>query len=233
MARRLDKQSLTLEVLDRETIGRTALEERVLDAALELAVAVGPGHTTLSDVARRAGVSRGSIYRKWSNVEAIFVELLDREYITIATQVIIEDAATHAATENTPDAVPKRDRVVIALQTVANRIKAVPLLYSMTHLDPAAVVSALFIEAHPALINLIDMLEFHIVLHSDDGTLRDDDPHQVATTVVMTIIGFIMTGPILFPDDATLQRSLVGTIDRLLRPIEDLVLPSMSADERD
>ena len=42
-----------------------------LDAARESILAVGWSRTTLTDVARRAGVSRMTIYRKWPDMGAL------------------------------------------------------------------------------------------------------------------------------------------------------------------
>jgi AcrR family transcriptional regulator len=217
MAMSTKEETSTSEVLDPVATERTALETRVLDASLELAIAVGPSWTTLSEVSRRSGVSRATIYRKWPNVEAIFVDVLAREYLTIALQVIAEDAQTHGTTENTPQATPKLDRLVTALQSVATRIRALPLLRSLTDHDPATIVKALFIEANPALDELSEVLAGLLVLHGDDGTVRQDNLKQVATTVVLTVTGFVMTGPILFSDDASLQSALVDAMRRLLR----------------
>jgi AcrR family transcriptional regulator len=197
--------------------GPTALETRVLDACLEMAIAVGPSWTTLSEVSRRSSVSRATIYRRWPNVEAIFVEVLAREYVKIALQVIADDQQKHGETAGTPNATPKIERLTTALQAVAVRVRALPLLRSLTHNDPATIVKALFIERNPALDQLTEMLHTFLILHGDDGTVRQDNLSEVATTVVLTVTGFVMTGPILFFDDAALQRALLDSLRRLLR----------------
>lgn len=55
---------------------RAELEEatrrRITEAAMELHGSVGPARTTVSAVAERAGVQRGTVYRHFPNEEALF-----------------------------------------------------------------------------------------------------------------------------------------------------------------
>ncbi len=46
----------------------------ILDATLELAAAVGLGGLTMDAVAARAGVSKATIYRRWSSKEALVLD---------------------------------------------------------------------------------------------------------------------------------------------------------------
>lgn len=55
--------------------------EGVLDAALECVLAYGVRRTTLTDVARRAGVSRMTLYRRWPDVRSLVADLMTREWV--------------------------------------------------------------------------------------------------------------------------------------------------------
>ncbi|MFD2794067.1 TetR/AcrR family transcriptional regulator [Promicromonospora vindobonensis] len=50
--------------------------ERILEAASELVLRWGYDKTTIDDVARRAGVAKGTIYLHWSSREELFAALL-------------------------------------------------------------------------------------------------------------------------------------------------------------
>src|SRR3954464_6883369 len=52
----------------------------LLDAARECVLAVGVRRTTFSDVARRAGVSRMTLYRRFGDLEALLAALMTREF---------------------------------------------------------------------------------------------------------------------------------------------------------
>jgi AcrR family transcriptional regulator len=58
---------------------RTERAERILDAAAELVLRWGYDKTTIDDVARRAGVAKGTIYLHWSSREELFAALLRRD----------------------------------------------------------------------------------------------------------------------------------------------------------
>src|SRR3954468_21301863 len=54
--------------------------DRLLDAARACLVTVGWRRSTLTDVARRAGVSRMTIYRRWPDMRTLLADLMTREF---------------------------------------------------------------------------------------------------------------------------------------------------------
>ena len=61
--------------------------ERILDAAVTLIERWGYNKTTIDDIAKQAGVAKGTIYLHWKTREALFLALLTREYLTIVEQL--------------------------------------------------------------------------------------------------------------------------------------------------
>src|ERR1700676_2983818 len=57
--------------------------DRILDAAAELMLRWGYNKTTIDDVARQAGVAKGTIYLHWKTREDLFTTLMKREYIRL------------------------------------------------------------------------------------------------------------------------------------------------------
>ena len=55
-----------------------------LDAARACILDVGWRRTTLTEVAKRAGVSRMTIYRAWSDMGSLLGDLMTREWVGIA-----------------------------------------------------------------------------------------------------------------------------------------------------
>jgi AcrR family transcriptional regulator len=62
-------------------------KDAVLDAARDCVLAVGVRRTTLTDVARRAGVSRMTIYRRWPDVQTLVADLMTREWAEVVSRV--------------------------------------------------------------------------------------------------------------------------------------------------
>ena len=58
----------------------TPRTDPLLDAARESILAVGWKRSTLTDVARRAGVSRMTIYRRWPDMQTLMADLMTREW---------------------------------------------------------------------------------------------------------------------------------------------------------
>ena len=55
--------------------------ERILDAAATLVQRWGYNKTTIDDIAKQAGVAKGTIYLHWKTRESLFIALLTREYL--------------------------------------------------------------------------------------------------------------------------------------------------------
>src|SRR5918995_5508475 len=64
-----------------------------LDAARACILDVGWRRTTLTDVARRAGVSRMTIYRAWSDMPQLLGDLMTREWTALVASAGLADAS--------------------------------------------------------------------------------------------------------------------------------------------
>ena len=58
----------------------TTEDDPLLDAARACVLAVGVRRTTVTDVARRAGVSRMTLYRRYPDLEGVLASLMTREF---------------------------------------------------------------------------------------------------------------------------------------------------------
>jgi len=61
--------------------------DRILDAAAELMLRWGYNKTTIDDIARLAGVAKGTIYLHWKTREDLFLALMRREYARLVEDV--------------------------------------------------------------------------------------------------------------------------------------------------
>ena len=62
---------------------KTAAVDAYLDAARDCILDLGWRRTTLTEVARRAGVSRMTIYRSWPDMPQLLGDLMTREWAGI------------------------------------------------------------------------------------------------------------------------------------------------------
>jgi AcrR family transcriptional regulator len=110
-----------------------AMSERILDAALALAAASGLRHLTMDDVARRAGVGRMTVYRRFGTKAALVDALAVRECRRcLATITAAIDPAA-----------PFLDRAASIFVAVLGVIREHPLLERLARVEPEALLSEL------------------------------------------------------------------------------------------
>lgn len=148
--------------------------DHILDAALELAAASGLRHLTMEDVARRAGVGRMTVYRRFGTRSALVDALAGRE----ARRCLAElDAAS-------PVEAPLEEQVVAGFETAMRLISEHPLLARLARVEPDSVLSAFADSALLPLCTafLSDRLE-------RSGVEADE---QLAELLVRIAISFIL-----------------------------------------
>lgn len=114
--------------------GRGAVAtERLLDAAYDSLLANGVSRTTMSDVARRAGVSRMTVYRHVDDLPRLIRDVLTRELVGILSDLPFGPEQFAAA--NDPAGVIA-DLTVVA----SSRIGSHPLMRRVLEVDPDVLV---------------------------------------------------------------------------------------------
>jgi AcrR family transcriptional regulator len=103
---------------------------RILQAAADEVAAVGLRRTTLTDVARRAGVSRMTVYREYGDAPALFRALLT----STITEVIAE------AQERTQQLPTVRARLVDGVVHAVDALSRHQLMQRVLELDPELVL---------------------------------------------------------------------------------------------
>jgi AcrR family transcriptional regulator len=109
------------------------ISERILDAALALAAASGLRHLTMDDVARRAGVGRMTVYRRFGDKRRLLDALAVRESRRCLAEL---DAAIG------PDA-PLEEQIADGFVASLRIAREHPLLNRLARFEPEAVLGAL------------------------------------------------------------------------------------------
>ncbi len=97
----------------------------LLDAARHCVLSVGVRRTTLTDIARRAGTSRMTVYRRFPGVTSVVAALMTREF-----GALLDEIATAA-----DDTATARERLVAAAVRAAALLAGDPLLTSVLDRD--------------------------------------------------------------------------------------------------
>lgn len=162
-----------------------ARPDEVLDAALSLFMEQGFARTSVEQVARRAGISKGAIYLYFESKEAILVGLVNRA-IAPLSEVLFENIARFEG-----DPRPALAQILRLMGQVMGqqRNRAVPLI--VLHEAPAAPnIAALFREA--VLDRSIPAISALLAQGVAGGYIRSVDPEMTARTVIGPILAHII-----------------------------------------
>jgi AcrR family transcriptional regulator len=102
--------------------GATDTETAILDAALEEVLAHGIRRTTASDIARRCGVARQTLYRYWPDAQSLFAALVTRELLAVVP--------------SSDGPVSSLDEYVGVLVETADRVRRLPIVDRLRDTDP-------------------------------------------------------------------------------------------------
>lgn len=194
------------------TLKRNA-EDRILDATRACVEAFGVRRTTLTDVARRAGVSRPTVYRRWPDVTALVADLLTREL----RQVLLDE---EKASANDPDGGDVRTRLVRHAAGVARGMLAHPLFARVVDTEPELLTTYTFHRLGTSHRAALEVVEPIVVEGQREGSVRAGDPEVVARLILVTVQGTV-TSRRLFADvldETGLVDELAALLDGYLTP---------------
>ncbi len=157
---------------------RTAL----LDAALEEVLAHGIRKTTASDIARRGGVSRQTLYRYWPDVQALLAALVTRELFAVI-----------------PGGEPASslDEFAAGLVETADRIRALPLLDRLRDTDPELFARYILERLGTSQRGIHRDIAARIADGQVRGYLRPGEPTELAAMLLLIAQSAVQSAPLV------------------------------------
>jgi AcrR family transcriptional regulator len=155
-------------------------DDRLLDAARACVLAVGVRRTTVTDVARRAGVSRMTLYRRFPDLEGILGALMTREFGRL-----VSTAAEQA------DGATTRERVVAMVTHGSQALAEDPLFVRLLDVDPELLLP--YVTQRLGGMQKMAVAASARVLADADGSVRTDAPPEVLAAALELIArGFVL-----------------------------------------
>ncbi|HWC35320.1 MAG TPA: TetR/AcrR family transcriptional regulator [Mycobacteriales bacterium] len=181
----------------------------VADAVRESVLAVGVRRTTLTDVARRAGVSRMTLYRMAPDVEALILSVMTNDFAAL-----LADAEASASKKRSA-----RARLVAMTGDVVRRLPDEPLFRRVIDVDPDLLLPYLTERVGSTQRLAIAHLHRVIADGQGDGSIRSGDPAVMAAALLAAVAPFVVSARLLdaVGRDAVIAELATG-LDGWLKP---------------
>jgi AcrR family transcriptional regulator len=165
------------------SISNAPVQDRILAAAASCVVDFGVERVTLAEIARRAGVSRPTVYRRWPDTRSVLATLLTSHITEALAEVPVRGSGRAALV----------DRVV----AVAERLRADELVMAVLRSELALVYIAQRLGRSQQM--LIEALAKGLRAAQYDGSVRAGDPQQMAAMVLLITQSTIQSAQIVRP----------------------------------
>lgn len=186
----------------------------MLDAVRDCVLAVGVRRTTLADVARRAGVSRMTLYRRWPDLRTLVGDLMTREWIDVASRAIPEPAPGTST----------RARIVDGLAAGVEAFRAHPLFRKIVDVDPELLLPYVLDRRGASQEALLALLADALREGHADGSVRPGHTERQARALLLTVQSFTLSLRTMTDEDdpeldsAAFLGELHSLLERILTP---------------
>lgn len=175
-----DDSELARAIAQPETEDRTA--RRILDAALEQFTLLGLRRSSVDDVAKRAGVSRVTVFRRFQSKDRLVEATLLRELGRFFQRL-------DAAVAPLPT---MEERVVEGFVVALRHTRAHPLFGGLLRLEPDVVLPHLTVQGGSSLSATAAYLTGHLRRAQQAEGRPDEDPGPVAELMVRVAVSFLL-----------------------------------------
>ncbi|MGW4325022.1 TetR/AcrR family transcriptional regulator [Nocardia sp. NPDC004573] len=196
------------------------VDERILDAALDRILQLGIRRASLEDIARRAGLSRITIHRRFAGKDNLIEAVLARE-----TRRMLAEVTAIAATADSVDAQIEETMLYVLLQTRIHR-----LVTQLLRVAPEEALRFSTVQGERLVSIGIEYIVGMLTHAQSAGLIAAYDPYPVAEIVARLAHSLLLTpggGSVDFTDDerarAFVRTTIVPLIEHgITRPDEEL-----------
>lgn len=185
---------------------RDSLDARIIDAAADCVIAFGVERVTLAEIARRAGVSRPTVYRRWPDTQAILAALLTARITNSLNEVAVDGT--------------DRKAIVKRMVGMAERLRDDEVIMSVLSSAPALAMVYISQRMGTSQQILLEVLAGALAAAQADGSVRPGDPRQLAAMCLLIVQSAIQSAQMVAPvlDVATLDIELAYSLNGYLKP---------------
>lgn len=157
---------------------------RLLDAAYEQFCRMGIRRSTMEDVARRAGVSRITAYRRFATKDALVEQVVRREFRRYFDQFLLDIQQAETAA----------DRVVLGFASALRAIRHNPLIGGLMAVEPDVLVPSMVSDGGDTLATVQRFVAGQLRREQHAGNVAEDvDVELVAELMTRVSASFLVT----------------------------------------
>ncbi|MCL2586363.1 MAG: TetR/AcrR family transcriptional regulator [Streptosporangiales bacterium] len=158
---------------------------RVLDAAYEQFRRTGIRRSTMEDVARRAGVSRITVYRRFATKDALVERVVRREFRRYFDQFLLEIGQAGSVA----------DRVVLGFVSSLRAIRRNPLVGGLMSAEPDLLVPSLISDGGRTLAVVRQFVAGQLRREQRAGNVPGDLDIDLVAELMVRVSGSFLTVP--------------------------------------
>lgn len=184
------------------------MADRILVAAASCVRDFGIERVTLAEIARRAGVSRPTVYRRWPDTRSILASLMTDRIVGAWRSAPVRGAG--------------RAAVVSRIVEVVQQLRRDDLIRTVLRSDPELAMVYIADRLGTSQQIVIDVVAEELRNAQEGNTVRAGDARQLAAMVLLITQSVIQSGQIVHPilDAGALDAELARALNGYLRPWE-------------
>jgi TetR/AcrR family transcriptional regulator, repressor for uid operon len=191
-------------------VGEDALFDRVAAAALDEFAEHGIRRTSMEDVARRAGVSRMTVFRRFASKQRLVEIVIAREVHRGMQELDLlwEGAQT------------LEDRLVAGFEFAGRYVRGHPLFDRLLRSEPEVLLPPLTLDGGPVLELYRSLIAQRLQAEVNAGRAATSDIDGVAEVIARLAISLLLTrdGTITLDDPNSVRRLVNLTLLPMLQP---------------
>ena len=194
-------------------VGEDALFDRVAAAALDEFAEHGIRRTSMEDIARRAGVSRMTVFRRFASKQRLVEVVIAREVHRGMQELDLlwEGAET------------LEDRLVAGFEFAGRYVRGHPLFDRLLRSEPEVLLPPLTLDGGPVLELYRSLIANRLQAEVNAGRAATSDIDGVAEVIARLAISLLLTrdGTITLDDPHSVRRLVNLTLLPMLQPHSD------------
>lgn len=196
----------------------TAKEKRILEVAIELFSEKGYHATSTSEIAKRANVAEGTIFRHFKTKKDILLTLMAPLAIKMASPILLKEVQEILQKEDRELEETLRELLINRLQLLDQNIDRIKIIFQEMQFHPEIQEAVVENLAKKAREMALEFVENQI----EKGEIRDLPPKNITRVFASMMFGYIFYRYFLFPDeekDISFSETAESLLDILLNGV--------------